>query len=293
VPPISLPFDCAAGLSNWKAGWSAPKKAWCCQHGGKGCEVVPVVQPSECLILGDPHIQTFDKSHANFYGEGIKWLVKSAQVRVQARYKATPFTNGLAATQSIAVGGPFLQGHVFKVGPMENGQLTWDNQPVLSGFPSTFDAAGLGTISYNSEGNLVDSAQSHLERHIVHIDIPSAKLHIQVMRWANHINVRISMPPLPGQDGHCGNFNGNAADDSTEQIRARLGLSVAQGESLFRTYQPAVPGKRVTLEDCPADKKAHATAECKAKNFVGDKLTTCMFDVCFAGDRYAGQDSFY
>jgi len=295
APTASLPFDCGAGFSNWVAGWSAPKKAWCCQHGGKGCATVPPTgaPTSDCLVWGDPHIMTFDKSQANFYGEGIKSLVKSAQIHVQARYKATPFTNGLAATETIAVGGPFLKGHVLKVGPMENGQITWDNTAVLTTFPSTFDAAGLGQIAYNAEGNLVDSAQSHLDRHIVHMDFPSEKLHIQVMRWANHINVRISMPQTAGIDGHCGNFNADASDDTTDQIRARVGLSVVQGESLFRAYLPAVPGKKITVDDCPAAKRPHADATCRQGNLVGDKLTACVIDVCFGGDRYASQDSVY
>jgi hypothetical protein len=33
----SLPFDCAAGYSNWRAGWSLNKQRWCCEHGGRGC----------------------------------------------------------------------------------------------------------------------------------------------------------------------------------------------------------------------------------------------------------------
>lgn len=37
---------------------------------------------------------------------------------------------------------------------------------------------GGGTIAYNSVGNLVDSAQSQLERHIVHMDLPDG-MHIQ------------------------------------------------------------------------------------------------------------------
>jgi len=45
--PTSLPFDCAAGFSNWKAGWSQPKKAWCCTHEHKGCEV-PASLPFDC-----------------------------------------------------------------------------------------------------------------------------------------------------------------------------------------------------------------------------------------------------
>jgi len=31
------PYDCAAGLGNWRAGWSMGKKHWCCDHENKGC----------------------------------------------------------------------------------------------------------------------------------------------------------------------------------------------------------------------------------------------------------------
>ena len=35
--PMSPPFDCNAGFSNWQAGWWLPKKDWCCRHFEKGC----------------------------------------------------------------------------------------------------------------------------------------------------------------------------------------------------------------------------------------------------------------
>mmetsp|Transcript_81314 Transcript_81314/g.143462 ORF Transcript_81314/g.143462 Transcript_81314/m.143462 type:complete len:559 (+) Transcript_81314:101-1777(+) len=45
----SQPFDCAAGYSNWKAGWSSPKKAWCCSHENRGCEGhVAFSKPYDC-----------------------------------------------------------------------------------------------------------------------------------------------------------------------------------------------------------------------------------------------------
>mmetsp|Transcript_121029 Transcript_121029/g.314322 ORF Transcript_121029/g.314322 Transcript_121029/m.314322 type:complete len:540 (+) Transcript_121029:73-1692(+) len=291
-PTASLPFDCMAGFNNWKAGWSMPKKVWCCAHQSKGCEAAQKPAPapsSSCLIWGDPHINTFDHSYANFYGEGIKWLVKTGEVHIQARYKATPFTNGLAATNAVAVGGAFLQGHVLKVGPMENGQITWDNEPILDKF-GTFNAAGLGTITYNDKGELVDAAQSHLQRHIVHMALPS-NVQVQIMRWSNHINLRITMPPLPGIDGHCGNFNQNPGDDTTEQIRDRIGLSVPQGESLFKTYQAAKKGQRKTVNECEAPKRAKAEEDCKKAfpGIAGMKLTDCTFDACFAGKQYLNE----
>jgi len=30
-------YRCDVGFSNWAQGWSEEKKAWCCQHGGRGC----------------------------------------------------------------------------------------------------------------------------------------------------------------------------------------------------------------------------------------------------------------
>merc|ERR1712039_1128973 len=154
------------------------------------------------------------------YGEGIKWIVKSADVSIQGRYKATPFTNGLAATNAVAIGGAFMQGHVLKIGPMEGGQITFDNQPILGTF-GTFSAAGLCTVTYNDQGELVDGAMGHLERHIVHMPLPGG-VTVEVMRWSNHINLRITMTPRAGQDGHCGNFNNSPADDTTDAIRSRF-----------------------------------------------------------------------
>jgi len=35
--PSSDPYDCNAGLGNWKFGWSAKKEAWCCREKKVGC----------------------------------------------------------------------------------------------------------------------------------------------------------------------------------------------------------------------------------------------------------------
>lgn len=38
------------------------------------------------------------------------------------------------------------------------------------------------------------------------------------------------------QDGHCGNFDGDAANDSLAAVEQRLGKSVSRNQLLFRTY---------------------------------------------------------
>jgi len=254
----------------------------------------PEGPPGDCLLWGDPHVETFDHGFPNFYDEGEFWVVKSPTVFIQGRYLATPFTNGLSATHQIAVGGPFLNGHKIVVGPMENGQITMDGQPILQGFPSTLNDESTGAVlSYNSEGKLVDNAQGHLEKHIVHMELPLG-VHLQIMRWANHLNVRITMQPREGgQDGSCGNFNGNAADDSTAAIKGRIGQRVAASDLIFNVPAQVGPGgKHVTVADCVQQKREHATQVCKAKQpqAAGELLESCIFDVCFAGDQYAGED---
>lgn len=34
----SLPYDCHAGMHNWRTGWSPGKKGWCCSNQQLGCE---------------------------------------------------------------------------------------------------------------------------------------------------------------------------------------------------------------------------------------------------------------
>merc|ERR1719284_1077021 len=143
---------------------------------------------------------------------------------------------------------------------MENGQITFDNQPILMSFGS-YNAAGV-VVAYNDQGELVDGAMGHLQRHIVHASLPGG-VKVEVMRWSNHVNVRITMAPRPGQDGHCGNFNGNAADDTTDSIRTRVGMGVSQAESLFRAYRAPLPGKRPSIDDCEPGKRQQAQAACE------------------------------
>lgn len=314
------PFDCDEDFDKWPTAWTDGKKAWCCLHGGRGCDKddpskscwnwvkrdpgmpdvpqppmttsAPARAPGYCLMWGDPHIETFDHSFVNFYGEGEFWIVKTQDIKIQARYKATPFTNGLAATQEIIVGGSFIGQHTLSVGPMEGGQILWDRQPVLGSFPSEYDTGCCGKVSYNSVGELVDTAQSHLPKHIVHMELPM-NVHVQVMRWSNHINVRIQMEPQALQDGHCGNYNENALDDTTELIHARMGARVPQQELLFNSQTPIDKNRKpLTLADCPADKLNRAKGTCLAQRpeSKGVFLDDCAFDVCFGGKQYAEED---
>jgi len=253
--------------------------------------------PGDCIIWGDPHFETFDHTFPNLYDEGEFWIVKSAEISIQGRFLATQFTNGLAATHQIVVGGAFLQGHTIQIGPMENGQITLDGQPILQQFPSSLTLPNkLGSVSFDGTGQLVDSGMESpgMQKKIVHMSLPD-NTHLQVMRWANHLNVKVTMTPRGNQDGACGNFNGIPDDDSTDQIKTRLGGRIPLAELIFHAQaQVAAPGSRpaLTLDDCPTAKKAEAQVKCElaTPQAKGQLEDSCVFDVCFGGDQYAVED---
>ena len=255
---------------------------------------VPATAPiGVCTVWGDPHVRTFDHQHADYYSPGEYWLVKSQTIFIQARYLPTRMTSGLAVTKTLAIGGPMLKGHKLFVSA---DSATWDGQPILTGFPSSFSVANVVHIDYNNVGQHLQKGRSGKALHIVHIKIndgtPEGIL-IQVNRWmeanaGHYINVRITMHAQPGQDGECGNFNGNPADDDRLQVRARLGTTgVPPGELLFGRKTTVVTGNRPDINNCPAAKLDSAKKACKAKEQKFIPSMSCLVDVCFGGEGFA------
>mmetsp|Transcript_65858 Transcript_65858/g.190814 ORF Transcript_65858/g.190814 Transcript_65858/m.190814 type:complete len:102 (+) Transcript_65858:2-307(+) len=99
------------------------------------------------------------------------------------------------------------------------------------------------------------------------------------------------MTRQPGQDGCCGNFNGQIADDSAQSIQARVGLMVPEDQLLFYhrvDYRPVPPPPA-----CRGAARVAAQAVCQRDRpgIAGAELEACIFDVCNAGERYAAQDA--
>lgn len=249
--------------------------------------------PRSCVIWGDPHIDSFDHSVASVYDEGQYWLVNSQTVWIQGRFLATPFTRGLAATHAIAVGGHFLQGHTVVVGPLESGKILVDGKPALTTFPSQQEVGALAKLTYDGQAKVVDDSMSAEDKHVVHMDLPSG-VRIEIMRWANHVNARITMmSQWNGQQGLCGNMNGNAQDDKDANSGSAAHL-VPQSASLFRHNAPPMPAPQHTLADCKKDPEKYdkASTLCSGPPYSTrhDLKLACLFDVCFAGPQYAMQD---
>mmetsp|Transcript_37717 Transcript_37717/g.75127 ORF Transcript_37717/g.75127 Transcript_37717/m.75127 type:complete len:354 (+) Transcript_37717:293-1354(+) len=255
---------------------------------------IPVPPHGECTYWGDPHIHTFDGGYPSFYGEGELWIVKCAAIWIQGRYRGTKYTKGLAATNKVAVGGPFLKGHVIIVGNLEDGPITVDGSPVLKDFPGTFHVGEIATITYNAEGKLVDHATSEWEKHIVHMELPMG-VRVTVLRWSNYVDFRVAMQKQPDQDGGCGNFNGDPSDDTTFAIYERIGARVEHGKLLFhhRAECTLTATEEKMLAMCPPEqfKKAQEVCPNMLGNFQhnsgGTWMKCCALDVCFGANEHA------
>jgi len=245
-----------------------------------------------CTFWGDPHVLSFDGARLSFYGTGDFWIVKSQMVKIQGRYMGTVYTHGLSATNKIAISGDFINGHVIEVGTMESGQLTVDGQPVLGTLGSTYSlAGGLGTLSYDTAGDLPDKAAAVFHKHIVHMILPE-KVTITVFRWGNYLDLRIEMPQQDDQDGSCGNFNGNPADDTTAQIFARIGARVPPEELIFRSVTPGAitsEMQKMIAANCDPARLAMAKGKCQTALPAADvaDMDSCVFDECFGKNQHA------
>jgi hypothetical protein len=202
-------------------------------------------------------------------------------------------TNGLGVTKAIAVGGPFLHGKKLIIRTIDLGAAftTYDGQQVLPSFPGSFKSSdGLVSIDYNSAGGIIQYGRGGKQKHVMHVTLPNG-VSLQVNQWNEagegpYMNLKIVMPPQPNQDGHCGNANGNPADDERTQVRARVGKTgVAPGaEFLFPWGKtPINTANRPDINDCPKPTLLKAKETCKTKEHSFFPSTACLTDQCFGG----------
>merc|ERR1712113_966040 len=172
---------------------------------------------------------------------------------------------------------------------------TWNNQPILTMFPSNFQNE-LVTAAYDSNGATMQDGRQGKQLHVIHLTLP-LNVNAQINRWmeaseGNYINAKITMAAQPNQDGHCGNFNGNQADDDRLQIRARVGTTgVAPADLLFLGGKiPVVQANRPDINNCEASKLDGAKLLCKKKENKFIPSMACLIDVCFGGNGFANDE---
>merc|ERR1712194_590240 len=152
-------------------------------------------------------------------------------------------------------------------------------------------------VTTDSSGELLQQGRGGKAMHVVHVSLPLG-VELQINRWnepgeGDYLNTKITMSAQPNQDGHCGNFNGNPADDTRPMIRSRIGTTgVPPGELLFpEPKTPVAPANRPDLNNCPPDQTEHAKTVCERKSHNGIASKECMIDVCFGGDTFADEDA--
>mmetsp|Transcript_135486 Transcript_135486/g.432395 ORF Transcript_135486/g.432395 Transcript_135486/m.432395 type:complete len:457 (-) Transcript_135486:445-1815(-) len=257
---------------------------------------LPPPPRKKCMFWGDPHISTFDGARPSFYGDGEFWIVKHDEVQIQGRYMGTPFTLGLAATQKVVVGGPFLKGNTIEVEPVEHaygGHILVNGQPVLLEF-GTYQVGDVATIRYDGVGELPDRAASQWTSRIVHMDLPMG-ITFTVFRWGNYLDLKLEMTQVTGgQDGSCGNFNGDPADDTTTAILAR-GARVTDNDLLFSSRAVTAfttEEAEMLRRHCPAEELVKGELACRKdlpQNAETVQVNACVFDFCFGMNEHALQ----
>merc|ERR1712217_582078 len=130
------------------------------------------------------------------------------------------------------------------------------------------------------------------------------RVNLRVNRWPKHIDAIIESPQqLHGQEGHCGNFNLDASDDSVEQIAQRTG-SLSGSASLFPEQMQgmleAIPFKK-TLDDCQKQVRANAQEVCRRtlrthhssrfQTVHNNLVDACVFDICFGGKDFGSESA--
>lgn len=241
-------------------------------------------------------MMTFDGLKSDYYTPGEFYLVRSPRVIIQGRFQPLPITNGLAVTTEIAVSGPFMQNKVLIIGTKD---ALFDDMPISMTFPGAYtDPQGLVKITYDSAGETLQQGREGKQKKVLHVALGGQNeplVNLQINRYDEpgegaYLNVKITMPAQPGQDGDCGNFNGIAADDDRLQIRAanRMGENgVPAEELLFKGGKTPIrrDPNQLDISDCESLKLHQATEYCKAQAPNHMATMECLYQQCFPGGR--------
>lgn len=193
-----------------------------------------------CAIYGNPNITSFDGKTRNkyltaghTYSGGDTWIVKNSQIQIQGRYIMVK-----NATESylrmIAVGGPFLDFNGSNKLLIEaNGKKSyWNNKKILNHAGTTFQN-DIVSAKYNHESVDVVHPEQHVKIPGIDVTLPMG-VKLLVNRAENGLEMRLTMPRAKdGQDGECGNFNGNKTDDTVPLIKNRTSVKIEFEEMLL------------------------------------------------------------
>jgi len=186
-----------------------------------------------CNVYGDPHFFGFDTRSKKFdqFRTGNFWIVRSSAVWIQGHYFPGNLRRPSATyLRKVAIGGPFLQGNTMMI---ETSNSWWNDDSRILSLNSVGRHEWTGMSGgVNATSETVDGTKTR-----VSIALPfDVRVKIRINNEPSgqklaFMSLVLGMRQITGQDGHCGNFNQDASDDS----EALLGQSapVAPGEALI------------------------------------------------------------
>jgi len=181
----------------------------------------------------------------NAFELGDCWLVKSSKVKIQGRYNVVASSNYKKPfLRAVAIGGSFLQNNSLVIGM--NSTL-WNDEEILAKPHTSFSVKNLISASYDAHTPLVQDKRRVSPG--VDLKLPLG-VKLLVNRHKNGLGLAITMPKVEGgQEGQCGNYNGQKADDTAELISGRLGnAEIPFQEVLFRNVFHLAQAKKATKE---------------------------------------------
>merc|ERR1712039_461609 len=136
----------------------------------------------------------------------------------------------------------------------------------------------------DGSGAVPDVVTEGNQKRVVHMSLPLG-ISVTVFQWSNYIDVQIMMAPQPGQDGVCGNFNGDHSDDTTQSIMKRIGARVRPGENLLSgvaRIEFTMQMQKMMLAECAQPTRMAAEASCKEElgpqlAAVQNLVPSCVF----------------
>jgi hypothetical protein len=259
------------------------------------------------MLTGDPHIKVFDVQQwsdakwkaLNLYDPGDFWIVSSAAVHIQGRL-VVPLNSkrGNAVVGAIAISGPFVGGSKLIIDPKGS---TWNGAPILKEMGSSFTEA-IGDDAMNAKLHNDGKPMRNGKGPPTTLDVfLPLNVKLTINRWGGHLDVMITMPAVRGgQDGLCGNFNGNQNDDDLQSVSSRIDYPQVQSgwlaASLFqKAPMISAPTKAINTtdkEECSEDKLNAAMQKCKdamGEDAAAGLLASCAHDTCNVGDQYVDQ----